>query len=178
MATSKFQTEQFTSEKFVESAGAVLFDLSKQQICVLHLVSCNEYLLAKGRRNCGESRQKAAIREIEEETGYKCRLLPVTMPTRAPPAVEIEQLGDVARTYTDITEPLTLQIRHLKDRSVKLIWWYIAAVDEDSMNTKQMGEEAFEVEFYDYEEVLKKLIFEQDRDLVRRAIEVVKETYG
>ena len=64
MAVSRFESEQYTSEAFVESVGAVLFRLSTQEICVLHLLDRDEYVLAKGRRNCGESRQDAAIREV------------------------------------------------------------------------------------------------------------------
>ncbi|KAI4241197.1 MAG: hypothetical protein L6R42_011347, partial [Xanthoria sp. 1 TBL-2021] len=66
MATSHFATEQYTSEAFVESVGAVLFRMSTQEICVLHLLKKNEYILAKGRRNCGETRQDAAARELTE----------------------------------------------------------------------------------------------------------------
>ena len=106
MASSRFESEQYTSEAFVESAGAVLFRLSSREVCVLHLLKRNEYVLAKGRRNCGESRQAAALREITEETGFACRLLPLNMSTRAPPAVETEQLDDKARFYRGICEPL------------------------------------------------------------------------
>ena len=113
MATSRFESEQYTSEAFVESVGAVLFHLSRREVCVLHLRKRNEYVLAKGRRNCGESRKDAAIREVAEETGYSCSLLDLDMSTRAPLAVETEQLGDEARFYTGIREPFMLQLRRL-----------------------------------------------------------------
>ena len=71
---------------------------------------------AKGRRNLEERRWEAALREASEEIGYSCRLLPVTMSSRAPPAVETELYGDVIRTYTKITEPFSLQIRHLQPK--------------------------------------------------------------
>ena len=178
MATSKFRTEQYTSESFVESAGAVLFRLSDRRICALQLSPSKEYVLAKGRRNCGETRQEAAVREIEEETGFKCRLLPVTMLTRAPPMIETDQEADVARIETEITEPIALQVRHLADGDAKLIWWYIAAVDENTPAKENQPGENSEVGFYSYEEVLKKLTFQQDRDLVERAIGIVRDTYG
>ena len=136
-------------------------------------------MLAKGRRNCGESRKDTAIRELAEESGFSCRLLHLNMSTRAPPAVETEQLGDEARFYTGICEPFTLQLRHLGEGNVKLIWWYIAAVNEDQpfMEDLQEGQK-FTVHFYSYTEVLKKLTFQMDRDMVRRAIEIVTNTYG
>lgn len=101
MAESRFTSEQYTSEAFVESVGGVLFCLSSQ-VCVLHLLKRDEYVLAKGRRNCGEARQVTAVREVTEETGFQCRLLPLNMHTRAPPAVETEQLDGQARFYPGI----------------------------------------------------------------------------
>lgn len=178
MATSRFTTSQHISEQFVESAGAIPFRLSTQEICILHL-SRDDYVLAKGRRNLGESRQDAALREVRKETGLSCQLLPVTMKRRVPPAVETEPSEDVSRTYSDATEPFEFQIRHLQpDGNVKLIWWYIAKVDEGvTPSAEQPGEDKFAVEFYGYEEVLEKLTFQMDRDMVQRAINMVKATY-
>ena len=105
--------------------------------------------------------------------------LPVTMESRAPPAVETEPYGDVLRTYSNITEPFSLQIRHLEtEGDVKLIWWFIAVVDGDTVPKEDRpGEEKFKVEFYGYEEVVKKLTFQTDRDMVQRAIDTVRATY-
>ncbi|KAK0516429.1 hypothetical protein JMJ35_001032 [Cladonia borealis] len=140
MAVSQFDSEQYTSEAFVESVGAILFRLSRREVCVLHLLNRDEYVLAKGRRNCGESRKDTAVRELMEESGFSCRLLHLDMSTRAPSAVETEQLGDEAHFYTGICEPFNLQLRRLKEGDVKLIWWYIAAVDEDqSFNEGHTG---------------------------------------
>ena len=179
MAVCPFESEQYTSEAFVESVGAVLFHLSRREVCVLNLLKRDEYVLAKGRRNCGESRKDTAVRELMEESGFSCRLLHLNMSTRAPPAVETEQLGDEARFYTGICEPFTLQLRRLGEGDVKLIWWYIAAVNEDQPFKKDLQEwQKFAVEFYSYTDVLEKLTFQMDRDLVRRAIEIVTNTYG
>ncbi len=177
MAESRFQSEQYTSEEFVESVGAVLFRLSSREICVLHLLKRDEYVLAKGRRNCGETRQATAVREVSEETGFTCRLLPVNMYTRAPPAVEPEELDDRARFYTDICEPFTLQIRRLGEGQVKLVWWFVAAVDEDVQPKDTVDGGRYSVEFHNYQTVLDKLTFQMDREMVKKAIEVVENTY-
>ena len=101
------------------------------------------------------------------------------MSTRAPPAVETEQLGDEAHFYTGICEPFTLQLRRLGEGDVKLIWWYIAAVNEDQpLNEVAQEGQKFAVEFYSYTDVLEKLTFQMDRDMVRRAIDIVTNTYG
>ncbi len=176
MAESRFQSEQYTSEDFVESVGAVLFRPSSREVCVLHLLKRDEYILAKGRRNCGETRQTTAVREVSEETGFTCHLLPVNMYTRAPPAVETEELDDRARFYTNICEPFTLQVRRLGEGQVKLIWWFVAAVDEDVPQKDTLEGGRYSVEFYDYEAVLDKLTFQGDRDMVKKAIELVENT--
>ncbi|KAL9038064.1 MAG: hypothetical protein Q9180_003363 [Flavoplaca navasiana] len=175
MATSHLPSEQYTSEEFVESVGAVLFRMSTHEICILHLLKKDEYILAKGRRNCGETRQDTAVRELTEECGFPCRLLQVNMSTRAPPAIEDEQLGDEARFYSGICEPFTLQIRRLGEHNVKLIWWYIAAVNEDepSHDREQLEKDKYAVEFYSFADVLGKLTFQMDRDMVKKAIEIV-----
>ena len=179
MASSHFQTTQHTSSQFVESAGAILFRLSTKEICLLHLLPRNEYLLPKGRRNMGETRQQAALREVREETGYRCRILPVSMSCRAPPAVELEHSPDVVRVYANSTEPFSLQIRQLgAEGNVKLIWWFVAAVEEfEESGEEHPGEEQFEVGFYRYQEAVAKLTFQGDKDLVEQAIAMVQATY-
>lgn len=179
MTSSRFESEQYTSEAFVESAGAVLFRLASNEICVLHLLERNEYVLAKGRRNCEESRQAAALREVTEETGYHCSLLPLNMNSRVTPASETEQPGDVARFYKNICEPFSLQIRHLSKDDVKLIWWFVASVqDEKPIERNEVDNKKFEVEFYRYEKVLEILTYKMDRDVVKQAIELVTNTYN
>lgn len=98
--------------------------------------------------------------------------------TRAPPAVEEEQLGDEARFYAGICEPFTLQIRRLGDGDVKLIWWYIAAIDEDESFKESQQEVRFGVEFYNFTDVTTKLTFQGDRDLVNKAIGIVTTTFS
>lgn len=179
MAESRFESEQYLSEAFVESVGAVLFRLSSREVCVLRHLERNEHVLAKKRRNCGETRRDAAVREIAEESGFTCRLLHLNMSTRAPPAVETEQLGDEARFYKSICEPFCLQLRRLGEGDVKLIWWYIAAIDEEEPFKETLQEaDRFAVEFYSYTDVLEKLTFQMDRDMVRKAIEIITDTYG
>ena len=178
MTISRFQTVQFNSQQFVESAGAILFRLSTHEICLLYLLDRDEYVLAKGRRNCEEATSDTAVREVQEETGYRCRLLPVTMSTRAPPEKEVGQLEDAPRTFFNITEPFFLQIRQLDDSNVKVIWWFIAATCEDGIDyEEQKGERKFKAIFYDYDKAVQKLSFENDRDIIRNAIDIVKATY-
>ncbi|PSN72793.1 hypothetical protein BS50DRAFT_568395 [Corynespora cassiicola Philippines] len=180
MAQSNFVARQYTSKEFVESCGAILFDLSDSKmnkVCLLHYLKKDEWFLAKGRRNCGESRKEAAIREVMEETGYRCRLLPVSMPTRAPPMDEPPNYPDQARIYPGLTEPFMCTIRELgSNKGVKMIYWFIAVLDEDAMQEKLHGEADFESEFFPYAQAAEKLTFEQDRQILTQAIALLGET--
>jgi len=168
----------YTSSEFVESAGAILFHLSTQRICLIRLKSKNQYLLPKGRLGMSESRQSAALREAQEETGYYAKLLPLTMPTRATPVDEDNpNMPDKARVEEGLTEAVALHIRKAgRAGDVKLVWWFVAAIDEDAEVGR--GEEGFEVGLWGYEDAMEKLSFEDDRKALRTAIELLEGTYG
>lgn len=169
-------TSHFSAEQFVESCGAIPFDFSSSkpsaQVCLVHYKPTDQWVLAKGRRNCGESRQAAALREIEEETGYRCHIFPVTMTTRAPAATEEASVPDHPRSYPDVTEPFMASIREVDGKAnIKIIWWYIAEVqDRDS---RGCGEADFTAQFFDVEDALDKLAFPGDREVLQRALQIV-----
>ncbi|KAJ0168426.1 hypothetical protein CTA2_6266 [Colletotrichum tanaceti] len=185
MAVSNFVTSQYPSEAFVESCGAIVFDLSKEpaKVCLLHYQALDEWYLAKGRRNCGESRQEAALREVLEETGVRCRLLPVDMPTRAPAPDDDANAPDVAAERRAIIEPFTLTIRSIdQGDGVKLIWWYVATVEgrpdwkDEEEGVTAGGEAQFIAKFFVCDEAVEKLTFENDRKVLRKAIDLVRKT--
>ncbi|EWG44930.1 hypothetical protein FVEG_05892 [Fusarium verticillioides 7600] len=178
MTTSRFETESFTADHLVESAGTVLFRLSTREICIIRHLQRNEYLLPKGRRNLHESRQATAIRETTEETGIPCRLLPLNMLSRVcPPDAGSEDVSDEARFFEGACEPILVQARRWvgqREREMKLIWWFVAVVDEE--RPAGPHEDKFGVEFLSYDAALERLTFKDDRDLVGRAIDLVKST--
>jgi 8-oxo-dGTP pyrophosphatase MutT (NUDIX family) len=179
MADSKVASTQLYSEEFVESAGAVLFHLPAKMICLIQLVTKEEWLLPKGRRNCEESRQHAALREVREETGYNSRILPVNMSTRCPPAIELEESRDEPREFNNIAEPFVLTIQQLGPRNQKLIWWYIASVDDRLTPCAEVHprDEKFQAMFFPYATAVDMLTFENDKEIVRRAIDLVMATF-
>lgn len=92
--------------------------------------------------------------------------------------METEELDDRARFYTDLCEPFTLQICRLGQGQVKLIWWFVAAVDEDVPQKDTLERGRYAAEFHSYEAVLDRLTFQMDREMVKKAIELVENTYG
>ncbi|KAG8816310.1 putative cell survival pathways protein, partial [Serendipita sp. 399] len=161
------------SSEFVISAGSVLFKIADGQIfaCLLHQPAKDEWVLPKGRKDAGESVDIAAVRETYEETGYNCELFPVTMPTRAP--VPGSLLGNVTRTVIDCTEPIAITIRSTGGVT-KLTFWYITRLKEIvKREGTQMENEAFQSYFWPKDEALKKLTFEDDRNVLARAFELI-----
>ncbi|KAK7946036.1 uncharacterized protein PG986_010357 [Apiospora aurea] len=221
MAAYMWDTKVYPAEMFVESCGAILFDLSGSasppspspspasassdsdsgvdttttttttiRSAAVATVNDTNTNNKTGRRNCRETRQAAAVREVREESGYACRLRPVTMPTRAPSVLEAADVKDFARTYPDLTEPFMLEVRDLgqgEGEGVKLVWWFVAEVlrpgmgrvdgngdgDEEDYEPGE-PEVHFAPAFFECEAALEKLTFQKDRDVLRRAMDLVE----
>jgi 8-oxo-dGTP diphosphatase len=69
----------------VRAAGGVV--LREGRVAVVHRPRYDDWSLPKGKVDPGESFEEAALREVEEETGLRCRLV------RELPAVEYEVRG-------------------------------------------------------------------------------------
>ncbi|KAI1814560.1 NUDIX domain-containing protein [Poronia punctata] len=178
MAESRWKSTLYASDQFVEACGAIVFDISSstgsKKVCLLYHAGENEWLLPKGRRNCNESRQAAVVREVREETGYEIKLRPLTLVTRAPAETEAADVVDAPRVYDNLTEPFMLDVRDLgKDKGVKLVWWFIAEREPDGMVGE--GEAQFKATFVKIDCAVERLTFQKDRDVMRRAIELMEE---
>lgn len=60
----------------VEAAGGVVWKVDDERILVLlvHRPKYQDWSLPKGKLDPGESHEEAARREVEEETGFRCKL--------------------------------------------------------------------------------------------------------
>ena len=181
---------QYDSSNFVISAGALPFQFDAagrpRRIVLVHYGKRDEWLLAKGRKDQGESISSAATREVLEETGFPCRLhtiphLPTYAPLPSSPALGYQP--QMARIAHGSTEPFSITIRPLDTRNVKLIFWYIGAIDipydQDSSlaghapGSHQVAEGFDEAKLVDIDDALERLTYEGDRDLVRTAVRVL-----
>jgi len=61
----------------IQAAGGLLWDESRGQrlIAIVRRIRYDDWSLPKGKLKPGESWEQAALREVEEETGYHVRLL-------------------------------------------------------------------------------------------------------
>ncbi|KAI0401672.1 NUDIX domain-containing protein [Xylaria palmicola] len=176
MAENRWKSTLYPSDLFVEACGAIVFDMSAtpKKVCLLNEADTDEWVLPKGRRNCHETRQAAVRREVREESGYGITLLPVRLVTRAPSEREPADVGDVPRVYDEVVEPFMLDVRDLGKKGVKLVWWFVAALD--GAGDKAAGEEQFHPVFVGTRRALEQLTFQKDRDVLMRAIELVERS--
>ncbi|KIJ68719.1 hypothetical protein HYDPIDRAFT_71244, partial [Hydnomerulius pinastri MD-312] len=161
---------------FVICAGSVLFREDEQgrgwQMCILQS-SKAEYVLPKGRKDCGESIEKAAVRETYEETGYHCELLPCKMTTRAPePNMNMR---DAPRDAQNATEPFAITVRSLGgEKGTKIVFWFLTiAKDVPKEEGTQTDSEDYHSEFVDAREAVGKLTFQDDQDIARKALSLI-----
>ncbi|KAK6348223.1 hypothetical protein TWF718_006033 [Orbilia javanica] len=182
-------SNHYPSTHLTESAGCVLFHLSTRKICLLSIASRGgeTLTLPKGRRNINETRKEAAVRETTEETSYKCSLLPVKMGTRLTLPDDDEDVRDHVRVYDDCTESFHMQFRRIgreKEGRAKIVWWFVAKVDEEDYEGKKAGEwdgkvkEGVRVEWKDYQDAVEELSYETDIEVVKTAWGILKATLG
>lgn len=79
-------------------------------------------------------------------------------------------MPDEPRSYKSVCEPIAMQIRRVGQGDVKLIWWFVAAANEG----EPVGQ--YEMEFHSYDKALQILTFEDDRELVKKAIDLVNSS--
>lgn len=139
-------------------------------------------ILMKG--SLGESRLANALREVQEETGYTCLPIPVTLDTRLCPAEEAPGVftPDIVRLYDNAVEPFMMSVRDLSglrkvegEQEAKIIWWFVARVDETKEVAVVSDSEVSSVEVFGHEEAVEKCTFEKDKEILRRAIELVEK---
>ncbi|KAH9178050.1 hypothetical protein EDB89DRAFT_1844033 [Lactarius sanguifluus] len=179
MALPKYPTEQFPSSHFLICGGSILFESTRAplRVCLLHHNVRDEWLLPKGRKDRGEDVTVAAVRETFEETGYPCERLPLDLITRAPEAGA--QTKDAAVPVSGSEEPFMLTLRRTEDGVVKFIWWFATVrTGEDKVEGTQTAVESFESAFFEVEEALRVATFQADREVIAKAVELVRGTYA
>ncbi|KAJ5184383.1 hypothetical protein N7472_009223 [Penicillium cf. griseofulvum] len=101
------------------------------------------------------------------------------MYTRAPPIDEQGYIPDKPRSYQDLTEPFMVTIRQLGGDSVKdikMIWWYIAALDEGVVDgCGSSVEEEFSSKFFPLSEAKMMLSFQNDLAVLEKAIKLQRQ---
>ena len=120
----------------VEAAGGVVLD-DDGRVALVHRPRYDDWSLPKGKLDPGESFEDAALREVEEETGMRCRLLDELRP---------------------------VEYRDNKGRQ-KIVRYWLMAVDEDP--GFMPNDEVDELRWVPPEEAVELLSYPHDAELVR-----------
>jgi 8-oxo-dGTP diphosphatase len=122
------------------AGGVVVRREGEPQIAVIHRPRYGDWTLPKGKLDPGESFEEAAVREVEEETGLRCRLG--------------EELS--AARYAD-----------RKGRSKLVRFWRMEPEEESPF---EPNDEVDELRWVSAEEAAALLDYEHDRELVGEAL--------
>lgn len=135
--------------KRVISAGGIVFNELNQVLLTksgsLRDASVLHWKFPKGHIEEGETSEQAALREVEEETGVKAKIL--------------VKIGDSKYTF-----------RYKKTQIFKIVVMFLMEYLRGEL-TPQPGE-IDEVEWFDTAEALKILSFSADKTLLKKAIEL------
>jgi 8-oxo-dGTP diphosphatase len=126
----------------VKAAGGVVWRRAGGgvELAVVHRPRYDDWSLPKGKLDPGESWEQAALREVEEEIGLRCRLGP-----------ELEPVG-----YTDN-----------KGRAKAVRYWLMEP--EDGAAPFTPNDEVDEMRWVDEDEAVALLSYPHDAELVRAA---------
>lgn len=132
------------------SAGGVLIN-RENKVYLIHKISRDEWLLPKGTVEKNENLSETAIREVKEETGYTNIELLLTEP--------------IAKTKFPYKEPDTgITVN-------KYVTYYLFKVENSNSveTTEQMTKEELEGSWFDIEDAISKVSFEELKDTLRKA---------
>ncbi|KAK2781545.1 hypothetical protein FQN52_001577 [Onygenales sp. PD_12] len=161
------------SHSFVISCGTVTVDLIHKKLLLITWRTTGECFLPKGRKDIGETLEQTALRETFEETGHRVELLPLRIQTLA----TVPAILDSAEKHNKITEPVAVQQRVTKEGALKIIFWFAAkgnsAERQEKREVQQEGED-FDTMWVSFEDSLKTLSFDDDRQIAGEVLHHVQ----
>jgi 8-oxo-dGTP diphosphatase len=123
-----------SEEPNVKAAGGVV--VRDGQVLLVHRPDYDDWSLPKGKLDPGESFEDAALREVEEETGLRCRL--------------VRELPEV-------------RYRDRRGRPKVVRYWEMDTLSESPF---EPNDEVDELRWLDVGDALVLLTYERDRDVV------------
>ena len=118
----------YPSTHLTLGAGVAIFHLATARVVLCYHSTERYYFLPKGRKDVNEPLTCAAEREGFEESGYRCRLLPLPIATRQPkPHRHREEgKGEEGIGAGFVVEPVWTQLMPVAREVQYILFWYIA----------------------------------------------------
>lgn len=142
-----------TREQF--SAGGVAYrgDRDDVRIVIVFTVAARKWQLPKGIIDPGESAREAAVREVREEGG-----------------IETELVGDIGQTEYSFT----VKNNGIRQRIQKSVHWFLLRYSGGAV--EDHDHEVEEARWVNVQEALRLLEFENEREIVRKAVSMISRT--
>ena len=134
----------------IKKAGCILIDVINKKIGLVYRKEQDDYSFAKGHIDNGETLEECAVRETEEETGRKCRI------------VEPKNLPLV--TYVNSTDG-------------KVEVHNFIAIDEGASSQVFAPELVHELVWVSVEEAENILSYDNQKDLLRAVKSIINELF-
>ncbi|KAJ9157916.1 hypothetical protein NKR23_g204 [Pleurostoma richardsiae] len=169
------------SEDFYLAAGTVTIDTSTSKVLLIRDRTTGRYKLPRGRKDWGETLETTAQRETYEETGVRCKLLPVQLRTRATPprdhpqaaAALFDGTGDVV-SGVSLREPIAVMQHFQTNGALAIVFFYVATADSSAPQAEgtQMTDEDYEAKWVGFKEVARLLTDPRYAEVVAKGIEL------
>ncbi|KIM41860.1 hypothetical protein M413DRAFT_445070 [Hebeloma cylindrosporum] len=175
----------WSSLDFMLGAGMVIIQQHTHKIVVVFETREGYWFFPRGRKDIGESLEKAALREAYEESGYRAQFLPLMNPTRQPPVPGASEQSMILNTepiYMTITasQPSRTRAGQLRDLGREyLTTWYVGQIPEDAVaetGTGMPDEQNYQSHLLSFEEAFEK-VWGSERRALRYAWQVYCWTY-
>ncbi|KAK8257411.1 hypothetical protein IWZ00DRAFT_431140 [Phyllosticta capitalensis] len=111
----------FVSHHLTIGCGVAIFHFASEKVVLCFHSRDRYWFLPKGRKDAGESIERAAEREGFEESGYRNRLLPLPIPHRQPATA-----ATVPPPLPFSTEPVWTQLIPQSVHTQYILFWYVA----------------------------------------------------
>lgn len=127
----------------IVAAGGIIVDESSgsRRVLLVHRPRYDDWSFPKGKLDPGETIEEAALREVREETGLKCRL--------------IRKLTEARYNY---------RTRHTGRLKPKVVHYFL--MERLTSRIKVPGDEVDLALWVELDEASQKLTYEQDRELL------------
>ena len=135
----------YPSTHLTLGAGVAIFHLATARVILCYHSTEHYYFLPKGRKDVNEPLTCAAEREGFEESGYRCRLLPLPISSRQPrPHRRGEEGKSEAKGAGFVVEPVWTQLLPVAREAQYMLFWYIAETlppnDEVEISEREKAE--------------------------------------
>lgn len=184
-----------SSTDFYLAAGTVTVDPVERKVLILQDLETKTYQLPRGRKDWGESLAETAVRETFEESGFRPRLLPVPLSTRATApgaaasdashpyhaAVRSAKFDETGALLVPGSahlpeEPIAIMQHYQNNGALSVVLWYVGVADSHSERQlgTQMADEEYEPLWAEYEEATRLITDKAYADVVRSALYLVE----